>query len=757
MDLKGAEIRNILEMCMEIGTKNRVPLKVNIPYYQRPYRWDENRIVNLIDDFYKNKMENDNAEYFVGSVVLVKGDNPHNRYDIIDGQQRITTVFLFNYLRFLLQRSYVEELISTKGPNLDGPLKDLEEIYGNLFGSKYVEAFSKMSSDIIEQMESLSDLGESERDQVYTDIAELYRKTMHLPERNFSNFDKYFAEYEDLQTEFMRLDDLSLSYSRATFNMTLVKALAKICIIVSKDENPKLKIIGETEKTDVNILQYTNAIKYEFNTIQNLLELKKKPMHNTKEILCFMKDFIENVHFCVIMTGNERDAYTLFEVLNDRAMEIDDLELIKNLFLKVYCTTSGEAEETIDQNIGILDQIWGDEVFTRDLSVTHKKLISYLGTLYFTADEAMFTNKNERYREIIENKYLNTYSATTNKYRFSKALNDIRVYQMLRVIMEEYQIPVQKRYAACIRAENNTRVSITYKTFHLLNALKMDGVLPALTNIIIRQFMNQMEASKTEKVDITEFKTYTVAVNDDYQHSEYREIHELAFKLWKAVLLCKNHEIPREIAKKGLQNISMKNWDPTGVIIDVETQSKMIRQFHEWIQNWQYGKSGDADLKVKVLFINLFRTKINSDETELTFDTAPYSFMTDKLQLDHMEAKTPDSSNSEKYFDPEDSHEMREKYIDSLGNMMILDRDNNNEKNNKPLAEAIKYYENMCAEHWLNELTITMLNTYHKDVPIAGSMFEVPTEQFFNERGSRLRTYFEKIIARDLDDKKVKI
>ena len=40
MDLKGAEIRNILEMCMNIGTKNRVPLNVKIPYYQRPYRWD---------------------------------------------------------------------------------------------------------------------------------------------------------------------------------------------------------------------------------------------------------------------------------------------------------------------------------------------------------------------------------------------------------------------------------------------------------------------------------------------------------------------------------------------------------------------------------------------------------------------------------------------------------------------------------------------------------------------------------------------
>lgn len=385
MDLKGAEIRNILEMCMSIGTKNRVPLKVNIPYYQRPYRWDKERITNLIADFYKNKIENDNAEYFVGSVVLVENTNT-KRYDIIDGQQRVTTVFLFNYLRFLLQRSYVEEMISTKGSNLDGPLQDLEEIYGSLFGSKYVADFSKMRSDIIELMEPLSDLTDSERDQVYADIAELYRKTVFLPERDFSDLDKYFTEYENLQTGFIGTDVLSLSYSRKTFNTTLVKALAKVCIIVSKDDNPKLEVIGETEKTDVNITQYTDAIKYEFNIIKNKLQLEGKPLQNTRKILRFMKEFIENVRFCVIMTGTERDAYTLFEVLNDRAMEIDDLELIKNLFLKAYCNTSGDVDAIIDKNIGVLDQIWGDEVFTRDLSDAHKKLISYLGTLYLTAD-----------------------------------------------------------------------------------------------------------------------------------------------------------------------------------------------------------------------------------------------------------------------------------------------------------------------------------------------------------------------------------
>ena len=326
-------------------------------------------------------------------------------------------------------------------------------------------------------------------------------------------------------------------------------------------------------------------------------------------------------------------------------------------------------------------------------------------------------------------------------------------------VIEEYNIPVRKAATACIKAEDDTHKSITYKTFHLLNALKLDGVLPALTNIIIRQFMNKMEASGAKEVNMDDFKTYIVAIRDDYQHNadncEYRDIHELAFKLWKAALLCKDYEIPRELAKKGMQNISMKNWNPAGLMIDVTTQSKMIQQFREWIQNWQYGKSATADLKVKVLFINLFKTKLNDAGTELTFDKAIYSFVTDKLQLDHMEAQNPSESNMAKHFTPVDPHEMREKYIDSLGNMMILDSDNNNDKDNKPLAEAMVYYENMCMGHWLNSLTMSLLKHYHVDVPIAGSVFMVPTEQFFNERGSRLRQYFEKIIVRDFDSKKI--
>ena len=56
---------------------------------------------------------------------------------------------------------------------------------------KYM-VLAKMRGDIIEKMEPLSDLTDSERDQVYIEIAELYRKTVFLPERDFSDLDKYY-------------------------------------------------------------------------------------------------------------------------------------------------------------------------------------------------------------------------------------------------------------------------------------------------------------------------------------------------------------------------------------------------------------------------------------------------------------------------------------------------------------------------------------------------------------------------------------
>lgn len=62
-----------------------------IPTYQRPYVWGENQIYKLIDDFwaaYRNKDSN----YFIGTILTSLSSN--NNYELIDGQQRFTTLWL---------------------------------------------------------------------------------------------------------------------------------------------------------------------------------------------------------------------------------------------------------------------------------------------------------------------------------------------------------------------------------------------------------------------------------------------------------------------------------------------------------------------------------------------------------------------------------------------------------------------------------------------------------------------------------------
>lgn len=64
-----------------------------IPSFQRLYAWSEDESSELFDDlyeFYKN--EANDEQYFLGSIVLAKDTSHTFLYDVIDGQQRLTTL-----------------------------------------------------------------------------------------------------------------------------------------------------------------------------------------------------------------------------------------------------------------------------------------------------------------------------------------------------------------------------------------------------------------------------------------------------------------------------------------------------------------------------------------------------------------------------------------------------------------------------------------------------------------------------------------
>lgn len=59
-----------------------------IPLYQRAYAWEDKQIAQLIDDINDVKKK---AKYYIGTLIVSKNDN---EYEVVDGQQRLTTLFL---------------------------------------------------------------------------------------------------------------------------------------------------------------------------------------------------------------------------------------------------------------------------------------------------------------------------------------------------------------------------------------------------------------------------------------------------------------------------------------------------------------------------------------------------------------------------------------------------------------------------------------------------------------------------------------
>jgi hypothetical protein len=87
-------MNNKFDMNKEITPKTIESIKFRIPLYQRPYAWEEKQIKQLLDDLYiqfkKTKQEN----YYIGILSVAETQDKQFQFDLIDGQQRVTTLIL---------------------------------------------------------------------------------------------------------------------------------------------------------------------------------------------------------------------------------------------------------------------------------------------------------------------------------------------------------------------------------------------------------------------------------------------------------------------------------------------------------------------------------------------------------------------------------------------------------------------------------------------------------------------------------------
>lgn len=98
-----------------------------IPDYQRPYQWTEKNCTKLLDDLFSSYEYYKGSSYFCGSLVLIviNTDSETNAetYDIVDGQQRLSTFIL---LAKVLATLYDKDLEPTSRELLEKSLGDID-------------------------------------------------------------------------------------------------------------------------------------------------------------------------------------------------------------------------------------------------------------------------------------------------------------------------------------------------------------------------------------------------------------------------------------------------------------------------------------------------------------------------------------------------------------------------------------------------------------------------------------------------------
>jgi uncharacterized protein with ParB-like and HNH nuclease domain len=77
---------------LEIKLVSEIQGSFLVPSYQRGYRWAKEEVLRLLEDIMSNGQNN----YCLQPIVVKKVDD---KYELIDGQQRVTTLFLiYSYL-----------------------------------------------------------------------------------------------------------------------------------------------------------------------------------------------------------------------------------------------------------------------------------------------------------------------------------------------------------------------------------------------------------------------------------------------------------------------------------------------------------------------------------------------------------------------------------------------------------------------------------------------------------------------------------
>jgi len=341
---------------------------LNIPEYQRSYAWEKQNVRDLIEDI--NESLETNSSHYIGTVVLAKTEVQDN-YNIVDGQQRLTTILMImnvlilrlkdkedvdyykrlyifdrnyekykltplsrdkNYFFSLLEESVIDEPKSRSQRYLTEVYEEIKNTVDDIIVNKkqflraienlqILEFIENDEGDAIRIFQTVNDRGKdlTRMDKIKSLL--FYFSNKHLNKKYDHTINETFGEIFELY------DNIKLTGEKQGIN-----------IIASKqfNEDDILRyhhITFSNESYDPTVLQVMDNVKSKLMTFRKNKQFKELEEY-LKSYLDSLLDFTKSFNNVINKTKTETRYYKIFNILGMSAvyypviMQLEKLNLL---------------------------------------------------------------------------------------------------------------------------------------------------------------------------------------------------------------------------------------------------------------------------------------------------------------------------------------------------------------------------------------------------------------------------------------------
>lgn len=348
-----------------------------IPFYQRPYDWEESDILGLITDIFNQSTEfNVHAKTrslqskFIGTIVLAPQKPPAVKasqivYDIVDGQQRITTLqLLLCQLHCLLVES-ASDLI------------DIEEKVSTIDNEKSQDMFHWLNQHISEARRSILEA-------LYTESDKNPRSALvnFIPRLIREEKDRWGVELTDTDLRFQYKSGPSLFLFNYLYNNK--QEILKLSVTTNdNEESGKVSRYVEDNSSERYLLVEKRA-KFIKKSITDLINTKVyEDEQLVKEVrveltACLSEDedgsivkklsyiyfligfslyLLNKVSTVVVVANNESEAFDIFDSLNTTGEPLNAIQVLNALVVSYEINYKDESDYASTHSKDLMDGI----------------------------------------------------------------------------------------------------------------------------------------------------------------------------------------------------------------------------------------------------------------------------------------------------------------------------------------------------------------------------------------------------------------